>query len=94
MHIVCTSKDYRLSLADDYRFSKACESNIAGPELPAAGLEIEGPPAGAAAEQAVASREWTSLRIGQAVCLYILAAAFEVGGGWLIWQTVREHRPW
>lgn len=27
-------------------------------------------------------------------CLFALAALAEIGGAWLIWQTVRESRPW
>lgn len=26
--------------------------------------------------------------------LFVLAAAAEIGGAWLIWQSVRENRPW
>ncbi|MHA7179807.1 YnfA family protein [Arthrobacter sp. MDB2-24] len=26
--------------------------------------------------------------------LFVLAAAAEIGGAWLIWQAVREGRPW
>jgi small multidrug resistance family-3 protein len=26
--------------------------------------------------------------------LFILAALFEIGGAWLVWQTVREQRGW
>ena len=26
--------------------------------------------------------------------VFILAGFFEIGGGWLVWQTIREHRPW
>lgn len=37
---------------------------------------------------------WTPRRIALSLSLYVIAAAAEVGGGWLIWQTIREHRPW
>jgi len=30
----------------------------------------------------------------RSVGLFILAAFFEIGGAWLIWQGVREHRGW
>ncbi|MGN6413562.1 YnfA family protein [Flexivirga sp.] len=33
----------------------------------------------------------TTLRI---YGLFVLAALAEIGGCWLIWQSVREHRPW
>jgi small multidrug resistance family-3 protein len=26
--------------------------------------------------------------------LFLLAALFEIGGAWLVWQGVREHRGW
>jgi small multidrug resistance family-3 protein len=26
--------------------------------------------------------------------LFVLAALFEIGGAWLVWQGVREHRGW
>ena len=37
---------------------------------------------------------WTPLKFGQSVVLFFLAAAAEVGGGWLVWQSVRTGRPW
>lgn len=33
----------------------------------------------------------TALRI---FGLFVLAALAEIGGCWLVWQSVREHRPW
>lgn len=30
--------------------------------------------------------------IARSVALFILAAVFEIGGAWLVWQGVREHR--
>ncbi|TFD63691.1 YnfA family protein [Cryobacterium ruanii] len=33
----------------------------------------------------------TALRI---VVLFLLAAIAEIGGAWLIWQTIRESKPW
>ena len=33
----------------------------------------------------------TTLRI---TLLFVLAAGAEIGGAWLIWQAVREERPW
>ena len=32
--------------------------------------------------------------IVRSVALFVLAAAAEIGGAWLIWQGVREHRGW
>ncbi|MDX6313097.1 MAG: small multidrug resistance family-3 protein [Streptomyces sp.] len=30
----------------------------------------------------------------RSVALFILAALLEIGGAWLVWQSVREHRGW
>jgi small multidrug resistance family-3 protein len=30
----------------------------------------------------------------RSVALFVVAALFEIGGAWLIWQSVREHRSW
>jgi small multidrug resistance family-3 protein len=30
----------------------------------------------------------------RSILLFTLAAAAEIGGAWLIWQGVREHRGW
>jgi small multidrug resistance family-3 protein len=30
--------------------------------------------------------------IARSIALFVLAAAAEIGGAWLIWQGVREHR--
>ncbi len=30
--------------------------------------------------------------IARSVALFVLAACFEIGGAWLVWQGVREHR--
>jgi small multidrug resistance family-3 protein len=30
----------------------------------------------------------------RSVALFLLAALLEIGGAWLIWQCVREHRGW
>ena len=32
--------------------------------------------------------------IARTAALFVTAALFEIGGAWLIWQTVREHRGW
>ena len=32
--------------------------------------------------------------IARSVGLFILAAVAEIGGCWLVWQGVREHRPY
>ncbi|MEV4442992.1 YnfA family protein [Streptomyces sp. NPDC049577] len=30
----------------------------------------------------------------KSVGLFVVAALFEIGGAWLVWQGVREHRGW
>ncbi|MCX4981592.1 YnfA family protein [Streptomyces sp. NBC_00572] len=30
----------------------------------------------------------------RSIALFVLAALFEIGGAWLVWQGVREHRGW
>ncbi|MCT2592079.1 YnfA family protein [Streptomyces sp. N2-109] len=32
--------------------------------------------------------------IGRSIALFVLAALLEIGGAWLVWQGVREHRGW
>lgn len=32
------------------------------------------------------------MSIGRTVALFVVAAVAEIGGAWLIWQGVREHR--
>lgn len=30
----------------------------------------------------------------RSILLFLVAAVFEIGGAWLIWQGIREHRGW
>jgi small multidrug resistance family-3 protein len=32
--------------------------------------------------------------VAQALVLFVLAGLAEIGGGWLVWQWLRENRPW
>jgi small multidrug resistance family-3 protein len=32
--------------------------------------------------------------VARTVLLFAVAALFEIGGAWLVWQGVREHRGW
>ncbi|MER6028520.1 YnfA family protein [Streptomyces sp. NPDC001851] len=34
------------------------------------------------------------MSILRSAALFVVAALFEIGGAWLIWQGVREHRGW
>ncbi|MDN3294306.1 YnfA family protein [Streptomyces ficellus] len=32
--------------------------------------------------------------VARSVALFTVAALFEIGGAWLVWQGIREHRGW
>jgi small multidrug resistance family-3 protein len=32
--------------------------------------------------------------LAKSILLFVVAAVFEIGGAWLVWQTMREHRGW
>lgn len=34
------------------------------------------------------------MTVARIVGLFVVAAIAEIGGAWLIWQAVREHRSW
>jgi small multidrug resistance family-3 protein len=34
------------------------------------------------------------MTVGRSVLLFLIAAVAEIGGAWLVWQGVREHRGW
>lgn len=34
------------------------------------------------------------MTVTRSILLFVLAALFEIGGAWLVWQGVREHRGW
>jgi small multidrug resistance family-3 protein len=34
------------------------------------------------------------MTVARSVLLFLLAAVAEIGGAWLVWQGVREHRGW
>jgi small multidrug resistance family-3 protein len=34
------------------------------------------------------------MTVTKSIVLFIWAAIFEIGGAWLVWQGVREHRGW
>jgi len=39
--------------------------------------------------------QWPTMAVLRSIGLFLLAAVAEIGGAWLIWQGVREHRgPW
>ncbi|MEU1517643.1 YnfA family protein [Streptomyces sp. NPDC005811] len=34
------------------------------------------------------------MTIARSVALFAVAALFEIGGAWLVWQGIREHKGW
>ncbi|GAB3963253.1 YnfA family protein [Streptomyces sparsus] len=34
------------------------------------------------------------MTVSRSVALFLTAALLEIGGAWLVWQGVREHRGW
>jgi small multidrug resistance family-3 protein len=32
--------------------------------------------------------------VARSILLFALAAVLEIGGAWLVWQSVREYRDW
>ncbi|MFF5363733.1 YnfA family protein [Streptomyces scabiei] len=34
------------------------------------------------------------MTVARSVALFVVAALFEIGGAWLIWQGIREHKGW
>jgi len=57
---------------------------------------LENSPADDAAnvQNAASSFVWTPQTITLSVILFVAAGLLEVGGGWLVWQTVRENKNW
>jgi hypothetical protein len=39
------------------------------------------------------SFQWTPIIIFQTILLFLVAGLAEIGGGWLVWQTIREGKP-
>jgi small multidrug resistance family-3 protein len=59
---------------------------------PYADLPIEIPPP--APPTASDTFSWTVGNVFLALFLFILAGLAEIGGGWLVWQTIRENKDW
>jgi small multidrug resistance family-3 protein len=36
----------------------------------------------------------SAMTVARSLLLFVLAAVAEIGGAWLVWQGVREHRGW
>jgi small multidrug resistance family-3 protein len=53
------------------------------------------PPAGTSrSDPARRNAERSLVLILRSIALFVLAALAEIGGAWLVWQGVREHRGW
>ena len=65
-------------------------------ELPVNVQSAAAEPTGAANRgvQTCQQFRWTPLKLCWSILLFISAAAAEVGGGWLVWQSIRTGRPW
>ena len=37
--------------------------------------------------------QWTAQSILISVALFVAAGIFEIGGGWMVWQAIREGKP-
>lgn len=40
------------------------------------------------------SFSWAAVTVIQALVLFVFAGVAEIGGGWLVWKSVRESKPW
>ena len=38
--------------------------------------------------------QWTASLVLKVLFLFAMAGLAEIGGGWLVWQAVREGKPW
>lgn len=61
-----------------------------------AAVEVSVPAGGGQEGMAEAEAEfkWTAGSAALSVFLFVASGLLEVGGGWLVWQAVREKRPW
>ena len=38
--------------------------------------------------------KWTATKLSLSLLLFVVVGLAEIGGGWLVWQAVREAKPW
>jgi drug/metabolite transporter superfamily protein YnfA len=38
--------------------------------------------------------DWTLRLVATTLAIFVLAGFAEIGGGWLVWQTIREKKGW
>lgn len=55
-------------------------------------LELNPPPPFSEADTAVL--KWTVGAVFASLGIFLLAGLAEIGGGWLVWQAVRNGKPW
>lgn len=48
----------------------------------------------ARSRQRTVARQTPGMTIARSLVLFVAAAIAEIGGAWLVWQGVREHRGW
>ncbi|KAL0021857.1 hypothetical protein WJX77_008692 [Trebouxia sp. C0004] len=63
-------------------------------EIGATAVNVEAAPVADSADQNTQRYHWTPRKFCQSIFLFILSAASEVGGGWLVWQSIRSGKPW
>lgn len=44
--------------------------------------------------ESVEGFHWTPGKVVLSLFLFLAAGLCEIGGGWLVWKAIREHRPW
>lgn len=69
-------------------------SNDGGTDAAAAAQGAPAPPGPQPVGPAVAAVQWTAGKIAASIGIFLLAGLAEIGGGWLVWQTVRNSKPW
>ena len=75
------------------RLATTCMSTQSHP-APHSTLHVEAAEEAEAAVVNTSPFKWTWRKLSQSLCLFVLAAAAEVGGGWLVWQAIRTGKPW
>ena len=76
--------------------SEGAPQEVAAPQRPPveASLEVENPGSTPSQDLAPEPFKWGPRSVVVSISLFVLAAALEVGGGWLVWQSIRETRAW
>lgn len=51
-------------------------------------------PARSTLKAALPQRKTPDVLVARSIALFVVAALFEIGGAWLVWQGIREHKGW